>query len=339
MNVNAEYNWENLKERLKDIENTLLGLKTPVSKIVCDKTGLVTDTKVQALTDMVISHQCNLNGKYIGISGAEKRYYELLFYLIFRAYDAADRVLYFADFLEVAEEMKSVYKCREELILRDAELIGRPLSFFDAIRESCKLLTGRILADDYTKEQLEQMKQDYAEKNSLYERKFNERMRVFALDDDAKTAILEKYEDYGIEGYDDYFDALEQRYWDTYAYHDLIPKEDREFYKKENAEEELSDVWSIRQNRYFTIEENEKRKSLKEAWIHSFKNPEMYLNAYREFSELHFCVNIISNTPNLRDAILYILEYNEVNRMGDDEKFDSLYAELNRALRIARRKY
>ncbi len=320
MSMDARYNRERLKERLKDIESTLLGLKTPVSKLVCDETGLATDIKVQALVDKIISHQCYLNGKHIGISGVEKRYYELLFYLIFRAYDAADRVLSFGDFLEVAEEMKRVYKCREELILRDAGWIGRPLSFFDAIQKSCKLLTGRSLADDMTKEELAEMKQDYKEKEELYERKFGEQKRLFAMDNHVKETIFEKYEEYGIEGYDDYYEALEQEYWDEYGYFNRMQKEDRTFFEEEEWEEE-------------------KRNAKKEAWVHSFIDPEKYLNAYREFSELHFCVNIISGKPCLQDAILYILERRGYNRMGNEEKFESLYAELNRALRIAKRKY
>ncbi len=321
MDVVAEYKWKKLKERLKEVENTLLGLNTPVSKLVCDETDLATDAKVQALADAVVFHQCNLNGKYIGISGAEKRYYELLFYLVFRACDAKNRVLCFEDFLEVAEEMKRAYKCREELILHDAEMIGRPLGFFGVIWESCKLLTGRTLADDYTKEELEQLKQDYIEKDKLYERKLNERICLFAPTEDVKREIVEKYKDYGIEGYDDYFEALEQRSWDIYEYFEIYSKEEDGLF-----EEDLP-------------EEDEKREAKKEVWLNSFKNPEEYLNAYREFSELHFCVNVIEGIPNLRDAVFYILERNGFNRIGDDEKVESLYAELNRALRIAKRRY
>ena len=321
MDVVAEYRWDKLKERLKEVENTLLGLNTPVSKMVCDETGLATDEKVQALADTVVFHQCNLNGKYIGIGGAEKRYYELLFYLVFRAYDAKDRVFCFEDFLEVAAEMKRVYKCREELILHDAEMIGKPLGFFRVIRESCKLLTGRILADDYTKEELEQLRQDYIKKDKIYERKLNERIGLFALTEDVKREILEKYKDYGIEGYDDYFEALEQRSWDIYEYLDIFSKGEDEFFEEDTAEED------------------KRREAKKEVWLQSFRNPQEYLNAYREFSELHFCVNVMEGIPNLQDAVFYILERNGFNKIRDDEKFESLYAELNRALRIAKRRY
>lgn len=339
MNADAEYNLEKLKERLKDIENTILGLKTPVGKLVCGKTGLATDDRVQALVDAVISHQCYLNGKYVGIQGADKRYLELLFYLIFRAYDPDERVLYFGDLLEVAEEMKHVCKSRDELILRDAELIGRPLGFFAVIWESCKLLTGRSLADDMTAEKLAQMKKKYVLKSNAYEQKFVERKKLFEIDEYEKKAIWEKYEDYGIEGYDDYWDAIDSDYWSRYSQSDLASEEERGFFQDEMEGAELSDTWSIRQRRYLTVEENEKRNAKKEAWLKSFAEPEEYLSAYREFSELHFCVNVISSVPNLRDSILWILEKEGFNRIGDDEKFASLYAELNRALRIARRKY
>lgn len=339
MNADAECNWEKLKERLQDIENTMLGLKTPVSKLVCDETGLATVDRVKALVDAVISHQCCLNGKYIGIQGADKRYLELLFYLIFRAYDPDERILYFGNLLEVAEEMKHIYKSRDELILRDAELIGRPLGFFAMIWESCKLLTGRSLADDMTAEELKQMKKEYVLKENAYEKKFVERKKLFEIKEHEKDAIREKYADYGIEGYDDYWDAIDPDFWSRYSDADLAFEKESIFYQDEMEGAELSDTWSIRQRRYLTVEENKKRNAKKEAWLKSFADPEEYLRAYREFSELHFYVNVISGVPSLRDSILWLLEKEGFNRMGDDEKFTSLYAELNRALRIARRKY
>ena len=47
---------------------------------------------------------------------------------------------------------------------------------------------------------------------------------------------------------------------------------------------------------------------------------------------------MISGEHSLKDSILYILEKEGFNKMDDDVKFVSVYAELNKALRIARRK-
>ena len=87
MNYLSEYNRNKLKEKLREVECTALGLTTPIGRFVCGEDGLPTEEKIQELADRVIHHQSWFNSEYIGISGVYRRYYELLFYLILRAYD------------------------------------------------------------------------------------------------------------------------------------------------------------------------------------------------------------------------------------------------------------
>ena len=218
--------------------------------------------------------------------------------------------------------------------MRDGGLIGRPVGFWYVIRESCKLLNGRILADDFTENELNQMKREYLLKMNAHEKMTFERKALFELNAGAKEEIWEKYEDYGIEGYEDFMEALETRRWGC-----ELPIEDDGDREGELGEMELSANWSMRKGRYLTVEESRRRALRRQAWLDSFGDQEEYLRAYREFSELHFCVNLVTDVPRFREAILSILEKEGYNKLEENERMEGFYRELKRATRNAKRKY
>ena len=348
MDVYAKYNWDKISGRLKDIEQTILGLNTPVSKLVGDASGMVTDAKVKDFVNAVISHQCNLNGCYVGITGMRKRYFELFFYLVCRAYDPQFRLHNLADLLEIAEEMTNAYKCREEFLLREAGLIGRPRGFFAEIHESCKILTGHSPADDLAETELLKMQEEYLLKKKMAEQIAKEEQSLFTCTEEEKTALWNKYEEYGVEGYTDYFDAVDNWYWHTYGgpipedetgevytFEDEMERKKALFEKDDKSENTKKSEFQRSIDR---LRHTDEYISQAECWKNTFENPQEYLDAYKEFSELLFYVNVISGEQTLQDSILYILEKEGYNRIGDDEKVVSLYAELSRALRIAKRK-
>ena len=348
MDVNEQYNLGKIQERLNEIEQTILGLNIPVSKLMADENGEITDAKVRDFAAAVISHQCNLNGCFIGISGIRKRYFELFFYLVCRAYDPQHRLHNFEDLLMIAKEMSNAYKCREELILREAGLVGAPLGFFAEIHESCMLLTERSLAHDFTNEELSKMLEEYRSKEDAAKQKAMEGERLFACSEEEQTALWNKYEEYGVEGYTDYWSAVDNWHYhnygypipedetgEVYTYEDEMERKKALFGGDDKAGKAPKTEFQRRLNRLYHADEYAAKA---EPWKNTFKNPQEYLDAYKEFSELHFHVNIISGEQKLEDSILYVLEQEGYNRIGDDEKVVSLYAELNRALRIAKRK-
>lgn len=313
MEMYAEYNLDKLKGKLKEIEDTFLGLRTPVGKFVCDENGLASDEKIKKLVDRVTSHQCWLCARYIGIGGVRKRYIELMFYLILRAYDPYDDVFDFVDFLEAARELSTTFKTREDLILYDSR--RKPLittRVFGRIKRSCMLLTGRSLSSDMTETELDRMQEVYEQKYKTHRdslRKWEEQKKMLETSQEYKEAVREKYKDYGIKGEDDYFDALDAAIWHKSG--NLVAEEEQD------------------------LSQRVLRK--REKWIESFEDPEKYLNAYKEFCELISCVDVWNGAPNLENSIFYILEQEKLNKVGDNDKFVRLYAELNRALKIARR--
>lgn len=352
MDIYAKYNLGKIQERLNEIQQNILGLNTPVSKLMGEANGEVTDAKVKEFADTIISHQCNLNGCYIGISGVRKRYFELFFYLVCRAYDPQHRLHNFEDLLMIAKEMSNAYKCREELILREAGLVGGPLGFFLEIHESCMLLTERSLAHDFTNEELSKMLEEYRSKEEAVKQKTMEGERLFASSEAEQTALWNKYKEYDVEGYTDYWDAVNNWYYHNYGppipedededgfyyvytYEDEMERKKELFGGDDKSGERIKDEFFRRLDRLSHADEYAAKA---EAWKKSFENPQEYLDAYKEFSELHFYVNIISGEPTLEDSILYVLEQEGYNQIGDDEKVVSLYAELRRALRIAKRK-
>ena len=49
MSIYAKYKLEDLREKLKEVENTFLGLRTPISRLIRDENGEVSDAKIQEL--------------------------------------------------------------------------------------------------------------------------------------------------------------------------------------------------------------------------------------------------------------------------------------------------
>lgn len=351
MNLEAEYNLEKLKERLQEIEDTFLGLKTPVAKFLCNDNGKLKDEKVQELAERVIWRECNLYGKNIGISGSRKRYYELLFYLILRAYDPEEKIQNFSDFLEAAKQLADSYKCYEELILHDAGILPGRFHFYNTVYESCKILTGRSISDDFDRTELERMKKDYEKKQKIWEKKNKELDQIFAPDQEKREAVWEKYRDYGEEGIDSYEDALDNEYYYKYGSYLLDELSEKYYETYEEFEERRPEEQKMTEMTEEEKENLEKRRNesaremkrieqeKKEKWAATFGDPEEYLKAYKEFSELNFCVNVMSGEQNLKDSLLDVLAEKGCNRLDDDDRFMRIYAELNRILRMTRSRF
>ena len=341
MKLETEYNFGKLRERLQEIEDTFLGLKTPVAKFLRDKNGEMTDEKVQKLTEWVIWKECNLYGKNIGISGSRKRYYELLFYLILRAYDPEKKIQNFSDLLEAAKQLAGSYRSYEELILHDAGMLPGRTLFYNTIYESCRFLTGRSISDDFDQSELEKMKQDFQYKQSMWEKKNEELNQIYSPDREEREIVWEKYKDYGVEGIDSYQDALENEYYYKYGSYysdELMEEYDDELFEDEGnpTDEQQETAYEQKKMPEQREEERIREQIRREKWVASFGNPEDYLNAYREFSELNFFVNVMFGEQNLRSTLLDILSDKGFNKVDDVDKFTSIYAELHRILRLTR---
>lgn len=333
MSIYAKYKLEDLREKLKEVENTFLGLRTPISRLIRDENGEVSDAKIQELVDRVVEKDCYIGEEYVGISGVRRRCYELLFYLVIRAYDPEKVVFYFEDFIRIVKQLTNSYKCREEMILRETHRLGfeLPNRYLGNIRNSCKLLTGKLISTDMTKEELDEMEQAYRQKSSAYYEKQREMENIFARDNE----IGNKYYDYGIEGEADYYDACQN----------AILLDGRgglsEGAFNEMMEEEKEKVFDKESGCYLTPEEAKEWRDTeelrKEKWINSFENPQKYLDAYKELSEILYSVDIFTEYEhNLENALLGVLGDEGYNKIDNTEKLLKLISSLDKSIRISR---
>lgn len=68
MNWDAEYNYSKFCTRMREIEDALKGINIPAKKLFCDENGNISEEKIEEFTSDVVGRQCNLFGKFIGIS-------------------------------------------------------------------------------------------------------------------------------------------------------------------------------------------------------------------------------------------------------------------------------
>ncbi len=330
MNAEGEYNLEKLRARMEKIEHTLLGLNVPVEKVVGTENGIMTEKKIQEFADALISRQCFLYGYYVGIPGHLRRYIELFCYLVFRANDYENHIIDFADFLEETKKMQGAYKTKEELLMREANFMSGPIGFFRKIHESCLILTGRTPADDYSEEEMREMIETYNDKTSASSRREKKNKELFEMSKREKKQMWKKYEDYMIEGDMDYFDALREEEFRKFGVPGIEEEEEQEELPLTVSEGGKEPVFFRNLDRLRHREYYEEKAN---AWKNTFENPEEYLNAYREFIDLYFCMENFS----FENMVLEVLAQKGFNKAENDEKFLELYAELNRALRIAGR--
>lgn len=337
MSIYSLYDRDILREKLVEVENTFLGLRTPISRFICDENGEVSETKIQELADRVIEKDCYIADEYVGMSGIRRRCYELLFYLVLRAYDPEKTVFYFEDFIKKVRELINAYKCCEELLLRETYRIGFeiPNCYFETIRNSCKMLTGKLITTDMSKEELDELEKAYRQKNDDYYKKKREMEQIYIVDNKVKEYIGNKYYEYRIEGDADYYDAFQNSILlnargglSEGAFNEMMEDEKMKVFDKES-------------NRYLTPEEAQEWRDAEELrkakWINSFENPQEYLDAYKELSEILYSVEIFSRDGyNLENALLGVLKDEGYNKTGNTEKLLKLMSSLDKSIRISR---
>lgn len=343
MSYETDYNNHKLKECLGDIGDMFEGLKTPLSKYLGGENGIVSDEKVTELANRIIAKQCRLFGFNVGIDGLRKRHIELLCYLVLRAFDPDDSLIDFSDFLDDAKVLdKSGGTIRhvvfESLNYAYSGGIHRS-SVINRIRDSCRLLTGRSIADDYTKDEIRTMNKACSETDkkarSLQKKKEKLEANIASFQNTVNgntDSIVERYKDYGIEGTDDYIEALDNKFF--YNYGDLMG-----YYTNDK---EPVNSYSRKLGRHRTDKEEkqwqEHRNELEEKWKQSFENPEDYLNAYKEFLEINALVDEFLGEHTFMDCVNEILTEDGYDITKDCQNFPKYYSELCRILHIIKRR-
>lgn len=336
----AENNKEKLSLCLNDIGEMFNGLRTPLSIYTGGENGLAPEDKINEFAEKLVASQCNLFGYFVGISGIQRRHIQLLCYLILRAFDPDDDTLDFADFLRDAKQLDKC-KCREKNIIAAYEnnvISGGSYNkgILHRIRNSCMLLTGRCISDEFSEAELITMRDTIRareKENARLKKKCEEKIASYErIEASAADELRERYAEYGIEGDTDYWDAMDNEYHYLYG---------NSFWEDE---QEKTPVFSFsrRLGRRRTAAEEEawkvQRKELEDKWKKSFADPLEYLRAFMEFVEINTLVHEFSVKHPLDESVMELLAKDKYDITGCDDDFMKYFSELNRIPRILKRR-
>lgn len=323
------FNRDKIEEKLRMVKNSFYGYNTPISEYVCEKKGVLSDEKIEELADRLISVMVYNSEFYrYGMGGARRRCLQLYIYLVIRAY--GDRIKTFGDILEVATDMMRSHSSLEDLILYETDWhpvddedededymeykrmryprLGR--GFFADLDNSYKLLAGHSIGDEMTEEELQQ----------IWDRR--EKMSKFRGEE-----ILKKYEN--LDFVDEYREDEEYRDF-LYAsadYEDIMaPRE---------INENKAKVPKLLLTRKEIEAAREEELQRQKKWKDSFKDPVVFLEAYKEFRSLFFSTGL--GYDGLEEAVILFLCYEGKSSLTDNEKYLQLHIQLDKAYRTARK--
>ena len=339
MRYNAENNKDKLSLCLNDIGEMFNGLKTPLSIYTGGENGIANEEKINEFAERLVSSQCNLFGYFVGISGIQRRHIQLLCYLILRAFDPDDDTLDFADFLRDAKQLDEC-KCREKHIIAAYEnnvITGGIYNngIMRRIKNSCMLLTGRCISDDFSEAEIIAMRETIRARdrnNARLKKKCEEQIASSErIEASAADELRERYEEYGIEGETDYREAMDNEYdylygnsfWDSEQENRSLFSFSRKLGRRRTAAEE--EAWQVQ------------RKELEDKWKKSFADPEEYLRAFREFIEINTLVHEFSINHPLDESVMELLAKDKYDITDCNDDFLKYFSELNRIPRILKR--
>ena len=139
------------------------------------------------------------------------------------------------------------------------------------------------------------------------------------VDPAAADELRARYEDYGIEGETEYWEAMDNEYHYLYG---------NTFWENEQEREPVYS-YSRRLGRHRTAPEEEAWKSqqreLEIQWIRCFDDPGEYLKAFREFIEINALVHEFTIKHTLEDSVTELLAADKRDITCDDAVFLKYY--------------
>lgn len=355
MSTDYYFRKELLEEKMREIGHSMLGYHTPLSQYVCDEAGAVSDQKIAALADRLANIITRVNDRYYyGILGAARKCLQLYIYLFTRAYTTySDEEQTFGDLLDRADELLKNYVSLDDLILWESNWEpldqymqrmekytresgegdwetakdwylrvweqrvepGRPArGFWWDLDRSYELLAGHRIEQEKTEEELQQI--------------WDRRQRAISPENE----VREQYAGLDI-------DLYEQR-----EYEEEQQLAERQY--AQNRRETWRETWLNRDKpqenapHILTREEHEAaaaaERKRQEEWKATFEDPEVFLEAYREFRRLFFAIGM--DYEALEDAVIGFLCEEGKSGLADDDRFQQLNMQMDRVCRLAKKR-
>lgn len=316
----AIYNRYKVEKKLKMVRNSLYGFDTPLSEYVCEKKGVLSDEKIEALADRLISIMVRYGDYRYGMAGAHRRCLQLFIYLAVKAYGG--RVETFGDILEAAADMMRSHNSLEELILyetdwqpEDEEEYDRECirqryprygrGFWGDLDQSYMMLSGHRIGYGMKERELKEIWDRYMENLKRGPGKYDE----LYLEDEGRDLREYMERQAAVMEYEERL-AFEEAYGDD----DMEPS---------------FRMWTEEEREEFMRKEIQR----KEKWKASFQGPKKFLEAYKEFRSLFFSIGF--DRDGLKDAIVHFLCREGRSGLTDSERFLRVHIQLDNAYRTA----
>lgn len=304
-----------LEKNFINVKNELYGLNTPLAEYVCDESSCISEERI----DEFINDLCNLrmnkywHHQYYGISGARNRLLETLLYLSIIAHQNNSKVETFADILKLLDELNSDYKTLSDLrALEDLNHSLHPDGFFGVLFDNYYDITGHSISED-THDEVYLVSAEAI------------KLRAQEKYQELQHEILDAYLDYAIEPW---YPDEEPSLWTMAGLEapSSLPTDETDF-----VPDEIQVIPSASHIKILSNEELRERELLKsqicEEWVKSLKNPERFIECYKDFRKLFFTQHI--DRDELEELFIYFLAEKGKVKLTTDKNFALTYNAIN----------
>ena len=320
MQKNLLNNKKSLEKNFINVKNELYGLNTPIAEYVCDESGCISEERI----DEFINDLCNLrmnkywHHQYYGISGARNRLLETLLYLSIIAHQNNSKVETFADILKLLDELNSDYKTLSDLrALEDLTHSLHPDGFFGVLFDNYYDITGHSISED-THDEVYLVSAEAI------------KLRAQEKYQELQHEILDAYLDYVIEPW---YPDEEPSLWTMAGLEEpiTIPADETDFVSDEIQVIPPASHIKILSNE--ELQESAQLKSQKRAeWVKSLKNPERFIECYKDFRKLFFTQHI--DRDELEELFIYFLAEKSKVKLTTDKNFALAYNAINKLKKL-----
>ena len=320
MQKNLLNNKKSLEKNFINVKNELYGLNTPIAEYVCDESGCISEERI----DEFINDLCNLrmnkywHHQYYGISGARNRLLETLLYLSIIAHQNNSKVETFADILKLLDELNSDYKTLSDLrALEDLTHSLHPDGFFGVLFDNYYDITGHSISED-THDEVYLVSAEAI------------KLRAQEKYQELQHEILDAYLDYAIEPW---YPDEEPSLWTMAGLEEpiTIPADETDFVSDEIQVIPPASHIKILSNE--ELQESAQLKSQKRAeWVKSLKNPERFIESYKDFRKLFFTQHI--DRDEVEELFIYFLDSKGKVKIATDKNFALAYNAINKLKKL-----
>ena len=245
--------------------------------------------------------------QYEGISGANNKCFESFLYLAITSHASNSKVETFADILNLLDELNFWYKELADLYLdENPNSSSNPKGLLGILFDNYKFLRGNSILCDVMDER---------------EILSAEKLKAHIVKD-----TLKSYKTYETAAW---YPDQEPSLWTIYGLEEpiTIPDEEQDYVDNDKERNLVSSKLKI-----LTLEECMDKKQIQtlhyENWKANLKNPERFIQTYKDFRKLFFLEGV--NRNELEEIFIYFLDKKGKVKVSNVQNFATVYNTLKR---------